>query len=193
MRQSLRLISLSNYVFVLEISQISGIAQNVSMLIMAVMRIVAVVGGGKERERRSVAGTHSPPWSRSFTSNARISQRQFAWKMSLPDPPPSPPPSLPEQGCSYLSCTTKGSPLSLPPHASAANVPQHRVLHVRRLRFCFSQASCQSIGDRPPNPNPNLLRRTLKPISYTIFPTSKNKITSFYMEGKTRHHNEAPV
>lgn len=67
MQQSLRLISLSNYVFVLEISQISGIVQNVSMLIMAVMRIVAVVGGGKERERRSVAGTHSPPWSRSFT------------------------------------------------------------------------------------------------------------------------------
>lgn len=45
MQQSLLLISLSNYVFVLEISQISGIAQNVSMLITVVMRIVAVVGG----------------------------------------------------------------------------------------------------------------------------------------------------
>lgn len=33
MQQSLRLISLSNYVFVLEISQISGIMQNVRMLI----------------------------------------------------------------------------------------------------------------------------------------------------------------
>lgn len=49
MRQSLRLISLSNYVFVLEISQISGIVQNVSMLIMVVMRIVAVVGGEKRK------------------------------------------------------------------------------------------------------------------------------------------------
>lgn len=43
MQRSLRLISLSNYVFVLEISQISGIVQNVSMLITVVMRIVAVV------------------------------------------------------------------------------------------------------------------------------------------------------
>lgn len=33
MQQSLRLISLSNYVFVLEISQISGIMRNVRMLI----------------------------------------------------------------------------------------------------------------------------------------------------------------
>lgn len=93
MRQSLRLISLSNYVFVLEISQISGIAQNVSMLIMAVMRIVAVVGGGKERERRSVAGTHSPPWSRSFTSNVRISKHRPAIHMENVAsccPPPTP-------------------------------------------------------------------------------------------------------
>lgn len=100
MRQSLRLISLSNYVFVLEISQISGIAQNVSMLIMAVMRIVAVVGGGKERERRSVAGTHSPPWSRSFTLNARISKRRPAIHMEnvasgCPPTPTPTPPSLP--------------------------------------------------------------------------------------------------
>lgn len=38
-RCSLRLISLSNYVFVLEISQISGIVPNVSMLIRVVMRV----------------------------------------------------------------------------------------------------------------------------------------------------------
>lgn len=50
MLQSLRLISLSNYVFVLEISQISGIVQNASMLIMVVMRIVAVVGEKKNRK-----------------------------------------------------------------------------------------------------------------------------------------------
>lgn len=37
--RSLRLISLSNYVFVLEISQISGIVPNVSMLIRVVMRV----------------------------------------------------------------------------------------------------------------------------------------------------------
>lgn len=43
MQRSLRLISLSNYVFVLEISQISGIVQNVSVLIMVVMRIVAAL------------------------------------------------------------------------------------------------------------------------------------------------------
>lgn len=49
MQQSLCLISLSNYVFVLEISQISGIVQNVSMLIMVVMRIVAVVGEEKRK------------------------------------------------------------------------------------------------------------------------------------------------
>lgn len=51
MQRSLRLISLSNYVFVLEISQISGIVQNVSMLIMVVMRIVAVVGEEKRKGR----------------------------------------------------------------------------------------------------------------------------------------------
>lgn len=51
MLRSLRLISLSNYVFVLEISQIGGIVENVSMLIMVVMRIVAMVEkkGGEER------------------------------------------------------------------------------------------------------------------------------------------------
>lgn len=38
-RRSLRLISLSNYVFVLEISQISGIVPNVSLLIRVVMRV----------------------------------------------------------------------------------------------------------------------------------------------------------
>lgn len=69
MRHSLRLISLSNYVFVLEISQISGIVQNVSMLIRVVMRIVAVVGEErikKERERGSVTGTKSATWSKSL-------------------------------------------------------------------------------------------------------------------------------
>lgn len=67
MQRSLRLISLSNYVFVLEISQISGIVQNVSMLIMVVMRIVAVVGGEKrERERTSVIGTKSSLGPNSF-------------------------------------------------------------------------------------------------------------------------------
>lgn len=57
MQRSLHLISLSNYVFVLEISQISGIVQNVSMLIMVVMRIVAVVGEekGKGRGRERVS------------------------------------------------------------------------------------------------------------------------------------------
>lgn len=62
MQHSLRLISLSNYVFVLEISQISGIVQNASVLIMLVKRIVAVVGEkrrerekGKERRRGSGA------------------------------------------------------------------------------------------------------------------------------------------
>lgn len=69
MQRSLRLISLSNYVFVLEISQISGIVQNVSMLIMVVMRIVAVVGEEKrkgEGERRSATGTKSSPGSKSL-------------------------------------------------------------------------------------------------------------------------------
>lgn len=60
MQQSLRLISLSNYVFVLEISQISGIVQNVSMLIMVVMRIVAVVGEEK-RKRRGREGVSLEP------------------------------------------------------------------------------------------------------------------------------------
>lgn len=50
MQHGLRLISLSNYVFVLEISQISGIVQNVSMLIMVVMRIVVVVREEKVEE-----------------------------------------------------------------------------------------------------------------------------------------------
>lgn len=40
MQRRLRLISLSNYVFVLEISQISAIVQNVRMLIRVVRRNV---------------------------------------------------------------------------------------------------------------------------------------------------------
>lgn len=60
MRQSLRLISLSNYVFVLEISQISGIVQNVSMLIMVVMRIVAVVGGEKRKGEKECRWNPQP-------------------------------------------------------------------------------------------------------------------------------------
>lgn len=64
-QRSLRLISLSNYVFVLEISQISGIVQNVSVLIMVVMRIVAAVEEEKkkkrEMERKGVTGPESSP------------------------------------------------------------------------------------------------------------------------------------
>lgn len=60
MRQSLRLISLSNYVFVLEISQISGIAQNVSTLITVVMRIVAVVGGEKRKGEKEFRRNPEP-------------------------------------------------------------------------------------------------------------------------------------
>lgn len=71
MRRSLRLISLSNYVFVLEISQISGIVPNVSMLIMVVMRIVAVVGE-ERRERKSVVGTKKLATVQIPLSNANI-------------------------------------------------------------------------------------------------------------------------
>lgn len=64
MQRSLRLISLSNYVFVLEISQISGIVQNVSMLIMVVMRIVAVVG----EEKRKGEGAKECHWNQKLSS-----------------------------------------------------------------------------------------------------------------------------
>lgn len=58
MQRSLRLISLSNYVFVLEISQISGIVQNVRMFIRVVKRNVrtaAVVTAQQDMQ----AGTSS--------------------------------------------------------------------------------------------------------------------------------------
>ena len=55
-QRHLHLISLSNYVFVQEISQISGIAQNVSALIKVVMRIVTVVGRRGRRGRRTGEG-----------------------------------------------------------------------------------------------------------------------------------------
>lgn len=75
MQRSLRLISLSNYVFVLEISQISGIVQNVSMLIMVVMRIVAVAGEekrkGRDRKKSVTTTRHSPP-SKAPSSNTDI-------------------------------------------------------------------------------------------------------------------------
>lgn len=64
MQRSLRLISLSNYVFVLEISQISGIVQNVSMLIMVVMRIVAAVG----EQRRNGEGENGCHWTQKCPS-----------------------------------------------------------------------------------------------------------------------------
>lgn len=73
-RRSLRLISLSNYVFVLEISQISGVVPNVSLLIRVVMRVccgreeragVKGEGGGgsgQEVEGGVAAGTGGARW-----------------------------------------------------------------------------------------------------------------------------------
>lgn len=104
MRQSLRLISLSNYVFVLEISQISGIAQNVSMLITVVMRIVAVVGGGRRKGEKECRWNPEPSLAQVLfhqTQGCRSFAGRFTWKISLPSD--SPPPSLfPVQGCPYL-------------------------------------------------------------------------------------------
>lgn len=65
MQRSLRLISLSNYVFVLEISQISGIVQNVSMLITVVMRIAAVIG----EERRKGEGKKECCWNQKLSTD----------------------------------------------------------------------------------------------------------------------------
>lgn len=53
MQRRLRLISLSNYVFVLEISQISAIVQNVRMLIRVVrrnVRMAAVVSSQQDMQ-----------------------------------------------------------------------------------------------------------------------------------------------
>lgn len=140
MQQSLRLISLSNYVFVLEISQISGIVQNVSMLIMVVMRIVAVVGE-ERRKRRGREGVSLEPKAlcgpnlfikHKYFAAPSFAQ-EFARKMLLlsvkhcaTTPPPHHPPLLPKQRCSYLWQTTKRSPLIFPPRASAASVSQHQ-------------------------------------------------------------------
>lgn len=140
MQRSLRLISLSNYVFVLEISQISGIVQNVSMLIMVVMRIVAVVG----EEKRKGAGREGVP----LEPKARLGPNPFIKHTYLvmgaeaPCPAPGihrknvpcaceaplqpPPPSIPVQGCTYLWQTTKRSPLIFSACASAARVSQHQ-------------------------------------------------------------------
>lgn len=104
MRQSLRLISLSNYVFVLEISQISGIAQNVSMLITVVMRIVAVVGGEKRKGEKEFRRNPEPSVVQVFFTK-HIAWR-FTWKMSLPSTPPPPP--LPVQGCPICDGPQKG-------------------------------------------------------------------------------------
>lgn len=133
MQQSLRLISLSNYVFVLEISQISGIVQNVSMLIMVVMRIVAVVGEEKRKgsgregvslEPKALCGPNLFYQTQVFCSrpaSPRNSQGKCCVKHCAP-----PPPFLPVQGCSYLWQITKRSPLISPPRASAASVSQHQ-------------------------------------------------------------------
>lgn len=114
MQQSLRLISLSNYVFVLEISQISGIVQNVSMLIMVVMRIVAVVGEErrKRRERRSVTGTESSLRSKSlYQTRVFCSTQEFARKMlllSVKHCPPPPPHFFPSSGAPICGRPQKG-------------------------------------------------------------------------------------
>lgn len=103
MRQSLRLISLSNYVFVLEISQISGIAQNVSMLITVVMRIVAVVGGRRRKGEKECRWNPEPSLAQVLfhqTQGCRSFAWRFTWKMSLLSD--CPPPLLPVQGCPYL-------------------------------------------------------------------------------------------
>lgn len=95
MRQSLRLISLSNYVFVLEISQISGIAQNVSMLITVVMRIVAVVGGEKRKGEKECRQNPEPSAVQVlFTKHKDIgaspgdSHRKCRFRLCPPPPPP---------------------------------------------------------------------------------------------------------
>lgn len=133
MLQSLRLISLSNYVFVLEISQISGIVPNASMLITVVMRIVAVVG----EKKRKGAGEDCP-WNQALSGPNLLSKdkyfvpasfsQEFTWKMLLLSMKHSvhPPTFLPVQGCFYLWQTTKRSPLIFPPRASAASVSQHQ-------------------------------------------------------------------
>lgn len=109
-QHGLRLISLSNYVFVLEISQISGIVQNVSMLIMVVMRIVVVV-----REEKVEKECH---WNRklSVIQVLSICSVWFTWKMLLLSVNHSvPPPPTPLQGHTYfLWQTTKRSPFISP-------------------------------------------------------------------------------
>lgn len=85
MRQSLRLISLSNYVFVLEISQISGIAQNVSMLITVVMRIVAVVGGEKRKGEKECCWNPEPSAVQVF-----LTKHKDIGASSVPPTPPTP-------------------------------------------------------------------------------------------------------
>lgn len=132
MRQSLRLISLSNYVFVLEISQISGIAQNVSMLITVVMRIVAVAGGERrkgEKECRwnpepSVVPGLFPPNTR--MSELRPGDSHGKCRFRLRQPPPSP---HPQPTPTLASCA--GVPLFVMNHKK---VPFDFPLLVRQLQ-----------------------------------------------------------
>lgn len=144
-QRSLRLISLSNYVFVLEISQISGIVQNVSMLIMVVMRIAAVVGE-EQRKGEGVSlqpkALHGPipfiKYKYPVMGDAASSQEfqengKFFTCVTVPSIPPSSfsffPPFPPVQGVggyTYLWQTTKRSPLIFPPCVSAARVSQHQ-------------------------------------------------------------------
>lgn len=117
-QHGLRLISLSNYVFVLEISQISGIVQNVSMLIMVVMRIVVVV-----REEKVEKECY---WNRKLPviQVLSICCLWFTWKMLLLSMKYSVSP--PFAGAHLFVADHKKVPFHFPPCASAASVSQHQ-------------------------------------------------------------------
>lgn len=169
--------------FVLEISEISGIAQNVSMLITVVMRIVAVVGGEKRKGENECGWNPEPSvvqilFTKHKDIGASSGDSHGKCLFRLPPHPPTP----------RFLCS--GAPFVI----DHKKVPFDFPLLVRQLQVVHSteikSVSHETFFFHFPLPPFAQLIRTLKPTNN--FPSREMK-SRLQQEENRRHHKKAPV